>query len=181
MNKQNCVLDPLSLFMWHPTVVPFTKTISKLSRSSSFIGDHQVGRYGGRGLNVLLQRWPTAAASEGLSCVRPWCWGGGGGRGGGRTTAGEDFRQTWTQKAHIRNCLCTLTVVLLCVTIFSLFSSLPASLSVLKANGHHELHVGCRWHRLHGVSAKQQSLRSKQGRPPTVQALQKIDVSNPDT
>lgn len=156
-------------FCLHCSLSSLLFTISKLSSSSSFIGDHEVGRYGGRGLNVLLQRWPTAAASEGLSCVRPGCRGGGGGRGGGRTTTGEDFCQTWTQKAYICNCLCTLTVVVLYITI--LFFSLPASLSVLKADGHHELHVRCRWHRLHGISARQQSLRSKQGRSSTVQAL----------
>lgn len=68
--------------------------------STPIIGDHKVGRYGRRGLNVLHQRWSTAAASEGLGCVRSGCWGGNRGRRGGRTTTGEHFSKTQTLKSH---------------------------------------------------------------------------------
>lgn len=164
--------------MWHHILVPFSSTVFKLACSSSFIGHYKVGRYGGRGLNVLLQRWATAATSESPSCFRPGCWGGSGGRGGGRTTAGEDFPKTWTQKTHAHDCFCMLTAVLLCITIFSLLLSLPVSLLVLEASRHHELHVGCRWHGLHGISKpKQQSLSfSVEECSSTVQALQKVDA-----
>ena len=51
------------------------------------------------------------------------------------------------------------------------------SLTVLKANRHHELHVGCRRHRLHGISeSRQQSGRTSKGRSSALQALQKVDA-----
>lgn len=82
-NKQNYVLN--CPFSPHWCEIQWFK----LPCSPSFIGDHKVSRYGGRGFDVLLQRWPAAAASEGPSCFRPGCWGRSGGRGVGHTASGE--------------------------------------------------------------------------------------------
>lgn len=92
--------DCWSSFMWPLIPVPITNTLSMMLCSSFFAGDHKVGRYGGRGLNVLLERGATAAASEGSSCFRPGRWGGSSGRGSGWTTSGEEHCWIWTQKAH---------------------------------------------------------------------------------
>lgn len=119
-----------------------------------FIGDHKVSRYGGRGPDVLLQRWPAAAASEGPSGFRPRCWGRSGGRGAGRTASGEESTKTRTYFWFLQSCnnIC-----------FFLSSS------VFKANRNHELHVRCWWHGLHGVSEpRQQSSSWKQERASSI-------------
>lgn len=94
---------------------------------------------------------------------------------GGRPQVRSFLKFGLRKQTH--NCLCMLTIALLHITVFSHVFSLPAFLSVLKATRHHELHVRCRWHHLHGVSqSRQQILCSKQGRSSTVQALQKVDA-----
>lgn len=79
-------------------------------------------------------------------------------------------------------CKLTFACFLLYHIILTFFSHLflrPLH-QVLEANGHHELHVGCGRHRLHGISQpRQQILHVDQEHSSAVQALQKVVALTP--